>query len=184
MKKSIIFFITIALLSFFATSCCEKKTIKVKDKDKLRFNENDMFIYKSNLGNYDTLFFKEIKSEFLDAGTSGEYFCPERKVYVELVYYYYDNYTDPFPDDSLLYLELYPNQQSIYLYAPNPLGEKPLDIYFIGDSIYEDVEFARKPLKTSVNGAYMFFYNKKYGLLSYKFRTGEEYALQKYIPNK
>lgn len=195
MIKGAIYIITILTLSFFATSCCPRKTVEIEEEDKLQIKENDMFVYKSNLGNYDTLFIREIRDRFPFRDNSED-FCP-RNVYKEQLEYYYDNYTDPFPEDSLLYLKLIYQWYNNDLYltvnvlpSPDPVTNKEglgwigatLGVYFIGDSIYEDVQYPILPIRTSKDEPYKFFINKEYGFLSYEYRTGEKYELYKYIP--
>jgi len=195
MIRNTIYIITILILSFLATSCCPKKTIKIEDEDKLQVYEKDMFVYKSNLGNYDTLYIKEIRDRFPFRDNS-EALCP-RDIYKEQLEYYYDNYTEPFSEDSLLYLKLIYDRFSDDLFFTVDIFPTPSSITneerfgngglfigscFIGDSIYEDVQYPTFSIISSKDGPYKFFINKKYGFLSYEYRTDEKYVLYKYIP--
>ncbi len=189
MIKNTIYILTIFILVFFATSCCPSKTIKIEDKDKLQIYENDIFVYKSNLGNYDTLFIEEVVDE-APLRDRSEQLC-NRKIYKQQFKYFFNNYTEQFPEDSLLYLTLiYSKYEDTLNYRLGYSGKNPytgvfsvgsggsfINTYYLGDSIYTDVRniyAGSNPKK--------FFINSKYGILSYEYSTKEIFALYKYIP--
>lgn len=191
MKKQSIFFSIILIGILFATSCCpDEKYYYVKDKDKLRFKKNDTFIYKSNFNNYDTLYINEIKSE-VTYRASSEGFCGT-KWYKEKIEYRFQNSNNSFQKDSLPVLKLdLPDFSdglifSAFFYKSPPAnywGEN-LNPYFSGDSIYYNVRFYVYYADLPDTVAYKYFFNKKYGFLSYEYKTGEKYNLIKYISNE
>lgn len=196
MKKNTIYIIGILSLSFFISSCCPSKTIEIKEEDKLQINENDMFIYKSNLGNYDTLYIDEVIETVPLRDRSEQALC-NRKIYKQQLKYNYQNYTVPFPEDSLLYLTLiYSQYYNTLNFRLAYLGISPytgvehvgsggyyINTYYLGDSIYTDVRYITIYKNNTNDKPYKFFINPKYGILSYEYRTSEKYALIKYIPN-
>jgi len=182
-------FIFLFVIIIFISSCCrEGKTFRIKNKDKLRFNENDTFIYKSNYNNFDTLFIDEIKE-----GKNDQYIheglCAGKTFYQEKIFYYYQSYPVAFKEEERPFLLITNNSEVITFSTYFPKNEfeskKYLNYigkYYIGDSIYSDVEYFLVVDKINNELLFKYYYNKEYGFLSYEFQDGEKFGLYKYIP--
>jgi len=188
MKKQPVYFSIILIGILFATSCCpDKKYYRIKEKDKLTFKEGEMFVYKSNYNNYDTLSIYKIKSE-MHYRESSEGFC-STDWYKENIEYYFDGlktdsclilkliYNDL--DDCLFFtMDFYPVvSQGIHInmgYSGKYLGN-----YYLNDSVYFNTKYETFNIVDSIK-PYKYYFNKTYGFLSYEYHTGEKFYLLKY----
>jgi len=188
MKLQPVYIVIVFWALLFVTSCCpSEKYYHIKDKDKLRFNENDTFIYKSNLGNYDTLYICEISSE-ITYRASSEGLCGT-DWYKEKIEYRFQNKKNSFKDSlPVLKLDFSDFSDGIIFSAffhGSPRYDyfgDDIDPYFSGDSVYTNVRYYTYYADIPNTVPYNFFFNKQYGFLSYKYKTGEKYDLFKYIP--
>ncbi|MCF6367123.1 MAG: hypothetical protein L3J35_13110 [Bacteroidales bacterium] len=192
MKKYILITILFILTAIFISSCCPAtKYYDIKEKDKLSFNLNDTFIYKSNLNNYDTLVIEEITDEFVYKETSEALFCAT-EFYVEKMTYYLNNLNEPFENDKRPYLSLVydddENETNFSASFGRPPGRQAysLDIgaYYNSDNTYFNVEYVLCYTCTEDSAVYKYFYNKENGFLTYEYLYGEQFNLINYIPKK
>ena len=191
MKKILLFGMFVSTL-FFIHGCCRNgKTFPVKNKNRLRFNENDTFIYKSNYNNYDTLYISAVEE-----GKNDQYIheglCAGKTFYQQKVTWYYQSYPVPFSEDDRPYLMLTNNSDVITFRSSfyrnefkNSGGYGFFDYigdYFAGDSVYSDAEYLLLVDTANRELIFKYFFNKEYGFLSYEFQDGEKFDLFQYKP--
>jgi len=190
MKKQFYFLILFTTV-LIVTSCCpEKKYYHIKDKDKLRFNENDMLIYKSNLNNYDTLIIEEIIDD-LDYYETSEGLC-DTKFYIERITYFYNNLNNLYDVEKRPRLYLWydmSNEKSVFnasFYKPTSVLTTTVDIgdYYLGYNIYKNTICKRT--YNNIDSLYIkkYVYNKENGFIFYEYTDGEQFSLINYIPAK
>ena len=160
-------------------------TYKLNDRITVK---STVVVYKSNFDNYDTLYIYEITDEFLYHNDS-EGLCRNER-YKEQIKYIFQDFHKPFEDEKRPFLELTydPDNNTVNFwssfYRETITGYKLHHIgkYYLNDSIYNDVKEIVSYDSISNSIVYKYFYNKKYGFLSYVCKTDEKYYLLNYIP--
>jgi len=193
MKKGVFYILILFTIARFSTSCCpSEKYYRINDKDKLTFKEGDMFVYKSNLGNYDTLIVERI-TDTLKYQANSEGFC-DTKLYGEEIHYFLNNLNNPFEKDKRPYFKIeyisyedeihfqffscipYDPDRKAHLFYPG--------IYYLEDSIYYNVNYYNCYNCTDNKYCNRYAYNRTYGIIFFAYPDGEEFSLLKYVSAK
>ncbi|OIP02723.1 MAG: hypothetical protein AUJ97_05650 [Bacteroidetes bacterium CG2_30_32_10] len=178
--KNIIFII---LISGIIISCHCKNTYKyVPDENKLIYQQDELVIFKSNLGNSDT-FRIEIEKHMSGGSETACGFMSWSKAadYEEFIR---TNYIDVRTGKIMCYFELKidPNSFSFHLlyedYSCKYNSVGTYTIYTINDIDYNNVNYYKSLLANPCIYKEVYF-NKPFGLLKYKLKNDEEWTIQR-----
>lgn len=171
-------FASIGLLVY---SCnCKDEYTYVPEENKLIYKQNDLIVYKSNLGNIDT-FRVEVRELYDDKNSASCGFIVSRTqtIWEEFIYVHFVNMHT---GKDFGYLQIKINNKDSY-YRLNDKCSLWYDSNFFLDSytvnnieyknVYYDTLFAES---CDIKKAY---FNIPYGILQYDLKTGEEWILQR-----
>jgi len=184
MKKY--FLILISLISLIYGCCQDDITYNIPQRRLLKFDKNDLFVYKSNLLNYDTLRVTKSKDTIIFVKTHKTLNCSYTELYKKLDVYlslvtngkadtinYDARFTQvPFPEYNLTVKTWYGYVGTSRLYR------RFLGRYTIDDKMYYNVTLCEDSTTTEPSKLY---YNDENGVISYTTSTGEVFNLEDFI---
>ena len=177
--KNILFII---LISGIIISCHCKNTYQyVPDENKLIYQQDELVIFKSNLGNCDTFRIDiekhfEVGDEyacgFMYWGSANEY----NNEFIRT------NFIDVRTGKTIAYVETHIDNDNSYYVWLNDCSFFYSSDFLIGSYTINNIEFKDvynvKKFESSCCFKEIYF-NKTYGLIKYILKTGEEWAIQR-----
>lgn len=168
------------IIFLFVNGCCKVKYYVIPEKDKFQVNLGDTMIYKTPSGIADTLFINYKDEGIVPDNINTTDDCSDNdwheKIYIK-------------------YMLLKNNQETEHLFIGQSIAYKKLDFLInygritganhnytkhkkmmLNNTEYKNV------LEFNLNGDLTkVFLNTQYGVLEYKYKTGEEFYLDEYI---
>jgi len=186
MKKY--FLILISLITLFGGCCQEDITYLIPERKVLRFKLNDMFIYKNDSLNIDTLKVIKVTDTIIFVKTYKNLNCAYSELYQKLdikLSMFRNGRINPDQIDAQFSQYNFPEynlnvKNWLGFNASSRLIRKFIGRYTIGENTYYNITLATD--STLSNHICKIYYNNENGVVSYETNTGNIYDLEEYIP--
>jgi hypothetical protein len=182
-KKYLIFII---LFSGLLAGCCQDdKNYFIPDRKKLKFNENDLIIYRSTLANVDTFKVISVNIQSITLSQEEKLNCLYSEYYELLEIKLKKNNTSS-ENDGYFHQINYPDynysiKNWLGVDASSRLLRTFVGDYIIGETTYTNIT---RFDNASTGNILKLYYNEENGVVSYELTTGEIYNLSVYISSK
>ena len=199
-KKNFIFFL---VLLFLLSNCCKDvKHYEIPENQRFKIKQNDTFIYKSNFGNYDTLFIWNEDNFYFGCRKGFDSWCTFKILEEYLVFYVNKYSVNEKPNYAIIKQISSEDNPSCYSFQIDKTYLGKLDTIYVNNVVRESVIRRETELETILinkieyenvikveaecindTSISLIYVNNEFGLLYYEYCSGEKYELIKYLPS-